>query len=62
MGARRLNASHLARALKISQSTAARRINGEGDITLDEIDAIAAWLDVPVTRLIAPAEGALYAQ
>ncbi|WP_455833707.1 helix-turn-helix domain-containing protein [Pseudarthrobacter siccitolerans] len=62
MGARRLTAADLAQALNISYSTAAKRMKGEGDITLDEIEAIAAWLDVPVTRLIAPAEGALYAQ
>ena len=60
MAARKLKQTELAKFLKVHQSTAARRINGETDLTINEIEAIAKWLDVPVTRLIAPAVGAGY--
>jgi transcriptional regulator with XRE-family HTH domain len=62
MAARKLGSLDLANYLQVHRSTANRRINGESDLTINEIEAIAGWLDVPVTRLIAPAEGALYAQ
>lgn len=52
MAARKLNAGDLAEFLKVHRSTAARRVNGDSDLTIDEIVDIAAWLDVPVTRLI----------
>jgi transcriptional regulator with XRE-family HTH domain len=60
MGARKLSAGDLARFLHVSRDTAARRMKGEGDINLDELEAIAGWLDVPVTRLIAPAPDAAF--
>lgn len=62
MGARKKTAADLARLLHVSRDTAARRINGEVDINLGELEAIAGWLDVPVTRIIAPAESAAYSE
>jgi plasmid maintenance system antidote protein VapI len=57
MAARKLSAVDLSAFLKVHRSTAARRVNGESDLTIDEIVDIAAWLDVPVTRLINAAVG-----
>lgn len=57
MARRKLSAVDLSNFLKIHRSTAARRVNGETDLTIDEIVDIAAWLDVPVTRLINAAVG-----
>ena len=62
MAARKLGSTDLATFLKVHRSTAARRINGESDLTINEVEAIAAWLDVPVTRLIAPAAGAGFSE
>lgn len=62
MGARKLNTVDLAQLLHVSRDTAARRINGEQDLGLNELEAIAGWLDVPVTRIIAPAESAAYSE
>lgn len=62
MAARRLGSTDLANFLNVHRSTAARRINGESDLTINEVEAIAAWLDVPVTRLIAPAVGAGFSE
>jgi AraC-like DNA-binding protein len=55
MGARNLTATDLANHLGVHRWTAARRIKGETDLSINELEAIAAWLDVPVTRLISPA-------
>lgn len=60
MGARKLNTVDLAQLLNVSRDTAARRINGDVDLGLNELEAIAAWLDVPVTRIIAPTAGSPY--
>lgn len=60
MGARKLNTVDLAQLLNVSRDTAARRINGEVDLGLNELEAIAGWLGVPVVRIIAPAAGATY--
>lgn len=60
MAARKLGSIDLANYLQVHRSTANRRINGESDLTINEIEAIAGWLDVPITRLIAPAVGAGY--
>ena len=62
MGARKLSPIDLAKALNVSRHTASRRINGETDLSINEVEAIAAWLDVPVTRLIAPAAGAGFSE
>ena len=58
MAKRKLKGADLANFLKVHRSTAARRVSGESDLTIDEIVDIAAWLDVPVTRLINAAVGA----
>jgi transcriptional regulator with XRE-family HTH domain len=60
MGAQKLNAVDLARVLNVSRDTAARRINGDVDMTINELEIIAGWLSVPVTRIIAPMAGATY--
>lgn len=57
MAKRKLTGADLAHFLNVHRSTAARRVNGESDLTIDEIVDIAAWLDVPVTRLINAAVG-----
>lgn len=58
MGARRLNAVDLRPVLGLSRTAVTRRFNGDVDLTIDELEAIAAWLDVPLTRFIVPAAGA----
>lgn len=57
MAKRKLTGGDLANFLKVHRSTASRRVSGESDLTIDEIVDIAAWLDVPVTRLINAAVG-----
>ena len=42
----------LAALLDISQQSASRRMNAETDIDLDELEKIAAWLEVNVTDLL----------
>lgn len=54
MAARKLNATDLARHMNVSRDTAARRIKGESDLTLNELEVIAGWLNVPVTRIVSP--------
>lgn len=58
MGARKLGPADLAPILGLSPSTAARRFNGEITLNINELEAVASWLDVPITRIIAPADGA----
>jgi hypothetical protein len=60
MGARKLNTVDLAQFLNVSRDTAARRLNGDVDLGLNEVEAIAGWLDVDVCRIIAPAAGSTY--
>lgn len=60
MAARRLRNIDLARALDVSTTTAGNRLSGEGDLSLNDVETIAAWLDVPITRIIAPAAGSTY--
>lgn len=62
MAARKLNSVDLAPVLGISTTTAARRVNGETDLSINEVEAIAAWLDVPIARIIAPAAGTGFSQ
>lgn len=62
MAARKYNAVDLAPVLGISTTTATRRVNGDTDISVNEVEAIAAWLDVPITRIIAPAAGTGFSQ
>lgn len=54
MARQRKTGSQLAEQLKCSQQTASRRMNGHTDIDLDSLEIIAAWLDVPIHRLITP--------
>lgn len=49
---RRLKATDLATALDISNSAASRRLSGEHDFRINEIEALATWLDIPVGRLL----------
>lgn len=62
MGARRLNATDLASVIGVSTSTAKRRMSGETDLPLNELEAIAAWLGVSVGRIIAPPADASYSK
>lgn len=61
MAARRLTSAELGEALGISQSSASRRMVGEGTFTLNEIQAAADWLGVPITDIIIPVPGVSYA-
>lgn len=62
MGARRLGAADLASVIDVSASTAKRRMAGESDLTLNELEAIAKWLGVTVARIIAPPADAGYSK
>lgn len=62
MGAQKRNTVDLAKLLNVSRDTAARRINGESDLSLNELEAIAAWLGVSACRIIAPAAGTTYSE
>lgn len=62
MGARRLNATDLANVIGVSTSTAKRRLNGDADLSVNELEEIAAWLEVPVGRIIAPTADATYSK
>lgn len=54
MAARNLKGIDLAAALEKSPSSAARWMRGEHAFRLDELEAIATWLDVPIDKLIPP--------
>lgn len=60
MAARRLTSKELAEVLGISQSSASRRMGGDGSFTLDEVELTAEWLGVPITDIIVPAPGLNY--
>jgi transcriptional regulator with XRE-family HTH domain len=60
MGARRFSAADLATVIGVSTSTAVRRMNGESDLTVNELETIAEWLGVPAIRILAPTTGATY--
>lgn len=62
MAARKLNTLDLAQLLKVSRDTAARRLNGDVDISINELETIADWLGVTPERIIAPAAGATYSR
>lgn len=42
----------LASVLKVSQSSASRRMTGETALSLDDLEEIAAWLGIPLSRLL----------
>lgn len=46
----------LAKALGISQSSASRRMTGETGLDLDELEAVAAWLNVPISSFLGTPE------
>lgn len=54
MAAQRKTSKDLAVTLGISQSSASRRMNGQAILELNEVETIAAWLNVSVMRIIAP--------
>lgn len=60
MGAQKRSAVDLAKLLNVSRDTAARRINGESDLSLNELETIAGWLGVNACRIIAPTAGTTY--
>lgn len=62
MGAKQLSIPDLARKLNVSRDTAVRRLNGDGYMTINELEEIAKWLEVPVMRIIAPAPGTSYGE
>lgn len=56
---RRITGRKLAADLGWSKTTTARRLNGEYPLTVDELVAVAHYLDLPVTALLpADARGA----
>lgn len=44
----------LAALLGVSPQTITRRLNGDIPLDLDEVAKVAAWLNVPITRLTDP--------
>lgn len=58
MARQRKTGTQLASLLECSQQSASRRMNGEVDMTLDELSVITNWLGVPLARLLAPVEAA----
>lgn len=54
LAARRMTSADLAGRLSIGPRAAARRLSGEIDFTLNEAEAVADWLGVPMSALMAP--------
>lgn len=52
MARKRRRGTELGSVLGLSQSAASRRMSGETPLSVDELLAIAEWLDVPFTDLI----------
>lgn len=52
---RDLTVEELAAAVGISEATAFRRLSGELPFTLEELRAIATWLELPPAELVANA-------
>lgn len=52
LGRQRRSGSWLARELGVAQSAMSRRLTGELPFDVDELEAISAALDVPVTRFL----------
>jgi transcriptional regulator with XRE-family HTH domain len=53
MARQRKTGVELAALLECSQQSASRRMNGDVDMSLDEIAKIADWLGVPFAQLVA---------
>ena len=52
MSRRRKTQADAAQVLGISQAAVGRRLTGEVDITVPELQALAAWLEVPASALL----------
>jgi transcriptional regulator with XRE-family HTH domain len=57
MAARRKTSAELGDVLGISQSSASRRMLGEGTFTLNQLETTARWLGVPIADIVSPAPG-----
>jgi transcriptional regulator with XRE-family HTH domain len=55
---RRASGREMARALGWSFTTTARRLNGSSPFDIDELDAVARYLGVPVAALLPQREAA----
>ena len=53
MARKRKRGTELAALLGISQAAASRRLTGETSLDVGEVCAIAEWMDVPITDLMA---------
>jgi len=56
MGRHRMSQKRLGETLGMSQPTMSARMRGEVTFNLDELEAVAATFDVPITDLLPPAE------
>lgn len=52
MARQRHSSVDLAGVLGVSQSSASRRMTSETCLDLDEVEAVAAWLKIPVTTFL----------
>ena len=52
MAEQRRHQAELATVLGIAGSGASRRLNGKVPFNVDELDVVARWLEVPITRLL----------
>jgi transcriptional regulator with XRE-family HTH domain len=55
MGRRRTTGAQLARAIGVPQSSLSRKLTGRYPLDVDDLEAIAAYFEIPVASLI-PAE------
>ncbi|MDI6911450.1 helix-turn-helix transcriptional regulator [Nocardioides sp.] len=56
---RRVTDADIANAIGASRSAINDRMNGRAKFQIDELQRIAAFLDVPLEQLLAPAEAAV---
>lgn len=56
MGRQRFSNADLARILGVTEHTAGRRLRDEVPFDIVELHEVAAWLGVPISRLLADAE------
>lgn len=60
MAARKKRSAELAEILAITPYTANRRVQGSGSFDFNEVEKIAAWLNVPVAHIVDPDPGHTY--
>jgi transcriptional regulator with XRE-family HTH domain len=60
MAARKKRSSELAELLHITADTANRRVQGAGPFDFNDVEKIAAWLNVPVSHIVDPGPGNTY--